>query len=51
MKNKPENLKEILSAAAPMFKDKAVISVIIEATFGTVEVFRSGQIFHIGFED
>jgi hypothetical protein len=51
MKNKPENLKEILSAAAPMFKDKAVVSVIIEATFGMVEVYRSGQIFHVGFED
>jgi hypothetical protein len=50
MKN-PSNLKEILAAAAPMFKDKAVVSVIIEATFGMVEVYRSGAIFHVGSED
>jgi hypothetical protein len=51
MKNKPETLKEILSAAAPMFKDKAVVSVVIEASFGSVEVYRNGAMFHIDFQD
>lgn len=51
MKNKPSNLKEILATAAPLFNDKAVVSVIIEAAFGTVEVYRCGAIFQVENED
>lgn len=51
MKNKPENLTEILSAATSAFKDPAVISVVIDASFGFVEVYRNGAMFHIDFEE
>ena len=51
MKNKPENLTEILSAATSAFKDPAVISVVIDASFGLVEVYRNGAMFHIDFEE
>ena len=43
--SKPNTLKEILEIAAPMFKDEAVVSVIVESAFGSVEVWRDGTMF------
>jgi hypothetical protein len=41
----PANLSEIREAAASMFLDSAVVSVNVQSTFGTVTVFRNGEIF------
>lgn len=41
---KPTTLSEIVNAAAPMFKDPAVIFVEVEASFGKVQVRRDGTV-------
>jgi len=41
---KPCTLAEIRALAAPVFKDKAVVSVNITAAFGLVEVLRCGTV-------
>jgi hypothetical protein len=40
MKNKPSSLEEVCDAAADMFRDKSIASVIVESTFGTFEILR-----------
>ena len=44
--NKPSTLKQVFAAAAPMFKNKDVISVQILSTFGFIRVYRNGAMFH-----
>ena len=43
--SKPVNLTQILDSASAMFRDQAVVSVIIDSSFGSVEVFRDGRMF------
>ena len=43
--SKPVNLTQILDSASVMFRDQAVVSVIIDSSFGSVEVFRDGRMF------
>ena len=42
--NKPSNLTEIRKIAESTFADPAAVSVKIEATFGTVTVYRDGTV-------
>jgi len=43
--SKPVNLTQILASASVMFRDQAVVSVIVDSSFGSVEVFRDGRMF------
>jgi hypothetical protein len=38
-------LSDIHAAATPMFQDKAVMSVNVQAQWGLVTVFRDGSVF------
>jgi hypothetical protein len=41
---KPQTLEQIRNIAEFMFNDKAIVSVEIEATWGTVVVYQDGTI-------
>jgi hypothetical protein len=51
MKNKPSSLEEICNAAADMFRGNSIASVIVEATFGNIEIRRCELCSYDGYAD
>jgi hypothetical protein len=51
MKNKPSSLEEICDAAADMFRGNSIASVIVEATFGNLEIRRCELYSYDGYAD
>ena len=49
--NKPSSHEEIHAAATVMFKDKSISSVIVEASFGNIEILRRELDGWSGYED
>jgi len=41
----PTTLAEIRNCAASMFQDKAVVSVVVQASWGLCTVYRDGSVF------
>ena len=51
MNNKPSSHEEIHAAATVMFRDKSITSVIVEASFGNIEILRRELDGWLGYED
>ena len=51
MNNKPSSHEEIHAAATVMFRDKSISSVIVEASFGNIEILRRELDGWLGYED
>ena len=49
--NKPSSHEEIHAAATVMFMDKSITSVIVEASFGNIEILRRELDGWSGYED
>ena len=49
--NKPSSHEEIHAAATVMFRDKSISSVIVEASFGNIEILRWELDGWSGYED
>jgi hypothetical protein len=51
MKNKPSSLEEVCDAAADMFRGNSIASVIVESTFGNLEIRRCELYSYDGYAD
>lgn len=51
MKNKPSNLQEVCDAASDMFRGNSIASVVVESTFGNLEIRRCELGSYDGYAD